>query len=205
MPFFLSADEQTLGRGRSGREWISPKGNFYGTFALDARKSDLEMAQVSLVAAVSVAKVFSSMGLRPQLKWPNDVLISNAKISGILLEKNGSALLVGIGINISNHPTSASYLTTSLKALGVNTTPNDLGSSLEKIFLRYLKIWDRDGFEPINQAWSELAHKLNDEIHVRIAGRPDQSGYFRGLSSDGGLKLEVEQEIVVIHAGEVFF
>ena len=97
-PFLIQAAAQTGGRGRGGKDWHSPEGNFYGTFALRPQRPEGESAQLSFVAALALAQMLESMGINPQLKWPNDVLIGGAKLSGILLEKHGAHILIGMGL-----------------------------------------------------------------------------------------------------------
>ncbi len=205
LPFLVTASEQTAGRGRSGQAWASPPGNFYGTFALPADKPDSRMGQVSFVAAVALAQVLGDWGLDPQLKWPNDVLIASAKISGILLEKHGPVLLVGVGVNVASHPELPDRTTTSLRALGLTRSPAEMGEALAAALEDTLALWQRDGFAPIQRAWLALAQGLNQPLRVRRAGRGDVIGLFRGLGPEGSLQLERPEGPLSIHAGEVFF
>ena len=206
VPFFLRADQQRQGRGRGGKPWSSPQGNLYGTFALTAQKPDPEMAQVSFIAAVALAEVLEALDLKPQLKWPNDILIEGAKISGILLEKHKSVLLVGIGVNISSHPEiSSSYKTTSLAALGKHIVPKNLAQNLRSALSEKMQSWQERGFGPIRKAWLKRAYGLGQVIDVRLDGRMRHRGVFSGLDDQGALQLKGPKGLEIIHAGEVYF
>ncbi len=205
LPFVVTAGEQTAGRGRSGQAWASPPGNFYGTFAVPADTPDPRLAQISFVAAVALAQVLGDWGLNPQLKWPNDVLIGGAKLSGILLEKHGAVLLVGVGVNVASHPELPDRATTCLRALGVSRSAAQVGEALTDALEDRLAQWHQDGFAPIRQAWLALAHGLNQPLRVRRAGQGDVHGQFRGLGPDGSLQLDGPEGGLSIHAGEVFF
>ena len=204
-PFLLVAEEQAVGRGRGGKTWSSPKGNFYGTFTIVTDQPDATIAQVSFVAAVALASILSELGLKPQLKWPNDVLIGGAKVSGILLEKHGGVLLIGMGVNLIHHPDLSTYASTSLRDLGYELSPFDMASRLSHAFDMHYGIWMEKGFEPIRQSWLSLAYGLNQGIEVRLAGQDAQPGTFRGLDGAGALQLQTPDGLRSIHAGEVYF
>jgi len=92
------ANEQTAGRGRFGRSWISPNGGLYATVICSADPL------LSLKAGLAVVRALRSVGIRAGLKWPNDVMVENLKIAGVLIETDGNHSLVGIGLNLTSAP-----------------------------------------------------------------------------------------------------
>ena len=205
MPFLIIATEQRRGRGRGGNHWHSPAGNFYGTFAVAANHPAALMAQVSFVAALALAKVLEGWDLQVTVKWPNDVLVNDAKISGILLEKHGSILLVGLGLNVASHPDLEGYAATSLAALGLQVRPDEIAEVLAGSFWSIYQGWLCDGFAPVRQQWLARAKGLGQPIAVRLAGQGARHGLFHGLGPEGALQLRGDAGIEEYHAGEVYF
>lgn len=217
-PVWITAEVQTAGRGRRGREWVSPTGNFMGTLFLRPQCSPRKAAELSFVAAVAVHDAVASLlppDLRPdlKLKWPNDLLHKGRKCSGILLESSGIAgaelawLAIGMGINLAQHPDNIEYPATSLAALGVNgVTPSDALTALATAFDARLALWrDVQGFAAIREAWLARAAGLGGPITVRLSDETF-TGTFEGLAADGALEVRLNDGMLrLVSAGDVFF
>jgi BirA family transcriptional regulator, biotin operon repressor / biotin---[acetyl-CoA-carboxylase] ligase len=202
---WLRAVEQTAGRGRLGRAWVSPPGNLYASTIIRLRPTDPGPSTLALVASVALDETLRAYGADPWIKWPNDLFIADAKLTGILLERSGDAVVVGIGVNLAHHPEGLDRAVTSLVAQGV-TPPDpdmflrDLGQS----FARWLGVW-RAGLEPVRKRWLERAHPVGTALSVRIPDQPPIDGLFEGLDENGALRLRLASgECQVIHAGDVF-
>jgi len=207
------AREQRAGRGRGGRQWSSKPGNLYLSLLLRPAGNAATVAQISFLAAVALATALVEIvpGLRPRLKWPNDVLIDGAKISGILLESSAQAgggvesLVLGMGVNVAHHPDDAGQAATSLHALGAaNCTAHSLLAALAPALLHWLDIWGEAGFAPLRHAWLDRAAGLGGPVRVRLANE-EFSGTFRDLDSNGSLIVELSDgSLRHVTAGEVF-
>jgi BirA family transcriptional regulator, biotin operon repressor / biotin---[acetyl-CoA-carboxylase] ligase len=201
------ADRQSAGRGRQGRAWQSPPGNLYCSILLRPDKPAAAVAQLSFAAALAVCEALPGAGpLR--CKWPNDVLIGNKKVAGILLESeaaggNVAALIIGFGINLESHPDGTETPATSLAAVGVKTTPGVLLSDLCRHFLTWYETWHDQGFAPLRHSWLGRAHGLGSEIRVRY-GAFETLGRFVDLDGSGALVLETGEGRRHISAGDVF-
>src|SRR5687768_10902544 len=101
---WLRAVEQTAGRGRLGRAWISSPGNLYASTIVRLRPNDSTPATLALMAAVALDETLRAHGAEPWIKWPNDLYLVDAKLTGILLERAGEAVVVGVGVNLAHHP-----------------------------------------------------------------------------------------------------
>ena len=197
-PLWIAADQQTGGRGRSGRSWASEPGNLYNSLLFTIDKPPMVLAQLSLVAGVAVHEAISELApqLAPVLKWPNDVLIDGAKICGILIESQlnpsggGHTVVVGVGINLAHHPDLPDRKATSLAAHGVGVSPRDAWSVLSGTFAKSLDLWSEgDGFSAIRQNWQGRAVKIGTMVSVKT--KDDVwSGCFDGLDSDGAMVLK---------------
>ena len=124
-PLWLTAGEQTLGRGRLGRAWVSEPGNLYATFLFPTAAEQQAAAQVSFVAALAVHDMVTELrpGLSPRIKWPNDVLVGGAKFCGVLAEVVGSSptrIAIGCGVNVAHAPQGTPY---PVMALGGGPQP----------------------------------------------------------------------------------
>ncbi|KAB7739289.1 biotin--[acetyl-CoA-carboxylase] ligase [Parvibaculum sedimenti] len=217
-PIWITAERQTAGRGRRGREWVSPSGNFMGTLLLRPQANPRKAAELSFVAALAVHDAVDGLlspALRPdlKLKWPNDLLHGGKKLAGILLESSGIAggelawLAIGIGINLAQYPEGVEYPATSLAALGVtDVTPDDALERLAAAFDRRIRQWrDVQGFAAIREAWLARAAGLGGSITVRLADETFD-GVFAGLAPDGALEVRTASgETRQISAGDVFF
>ena len=209
----IVAGEQRAGRGRSGREWTSKPGNLYMSLLLRPKGDAARVAQISFLAAValSTAIIRIAPDLAPSHKWPNDVLIDGAKISGILLESSARSgggvdwLVLGMGVNVAHHPTDAGQAVTSLHAHGVTECkPGTLLGALAPALLHWLEVWRADGFPPLRQAWLERAAGLGGAVRVRLP-REEFTGTFRDLDDNGSLLVEqTDGTLRTITAGEVF-
>ncbi len=120
-PLWLVADEQTAGRGRMGRTWVSQPGNLHATFLFSIAAGPEVAAQVSFVAALAVHDMVTALlpSLRPRIKWPNDVLIGGAKFCGVLPEIVGTSptrIAIGCGVNVAHAPKDTPYPVTNLNA-----------------------------------------------------------------------------------------
>ena len=132
----ILADRQEKGRGRKGRSWISPAGNFYASIILRPDCSIGESAGLSLLSGVALGESLLELGpkgLDLALKWPNDILINGAKVAGILLENQGGKtgridfVVIGTGVNINSCPIEMAYPVTSLDQAGFSPlSPLDL-------------------------------------------------------------------------------
>ncbi|HUN31180.1 MAG TPA: biotin--[acetyl-CoA-carboxylase] ligase [Trebonia sp.] len=210
----LVAEEQTAGRGRMGRSWVSPPGAAL-TFSVLLRPEALPAARrpwLPLVAGVgTVTSIRMLTGLEAELKWPNDVLIGGRKVAGILAEAAGNAVVVGIGINVSTTseelPTGPGGLSpTSLLAEGV-----PVGRDLLLIeILRSLGQWYKTLVaEPDPQRIGLLAqyHKLSAtvgrDVRVELPGGQAISGLASGIDADGQLLVEADGGMYQIAAGDV--
>jgi BirA family biotin operon repressor/biotin-[acetyl-CoA-carboxylase] ligase len=139
------------------------------------------------------------------LKWPNDVLLDGVKVSGILLERAGDVLVIGIGVNVANHPDSSERPATSLAAAGLPApTPRDVLDRLMPAFAKWRSVWAAQGFAPVRAAWLARAAGVGDRIAARL-GVETLEGRFEGLDADGALALRLDDgQMRAIHAGEVF-
>jgi BirA family biotin operon repressor/biotin-[acetyl-CoA-carboxylase] ligase len=203
---WLRAERQTIGRGRQGRVWDSPAGgNLYASTLVRLRSSDPEAATLALVAAVALEEAVATYGPNPTLKWPNDLLIEGAKVSGILLERAGDAVVIGMGVNLAHHPEGLDRPVTSLAAHGAAPAPADFIETLAEGFARWLGVWRGQGLAPVRARWLERAHPTGTPLTARLPDGSAVDGLFDGLDGDGALVLRLaDGGRRVIHAGDVF-
>jgi BirA family transcriptional regulator, biotin operon repressor / biotin---[acetyl-CoA-carboxylase] ligase len=212
-PVWITADEQTAGRGRRGRVWVSPKGNLMSTLLLDPQRPAAECAQLSFVSAIAAADTVARFApdADVHVKWPNDVLAQGRKISGILLESASAGrepyfLAIGIGINLAHFPPDTEFPATALAALGVSPPPaREALTELAAHFAKWYDIWRAQGFSPIRDVWLSRAANLGRRIRARLTNE-ETSGVFEGIDESGALLLrESSDRLRIISAGEVFF
>jgi BirA family biotin operon repressor/biotin-[acetyl-CoA-carboxylase] ligase len=207
------AGEQTAGRGRRGRTWVSPPGNLYMSLVLRPDRSAAAAAQLGFVAALGLGEAIGELtgpALELRFKWPNDLLVDSRKLAGILLESETSAndqvdfVVIGIGANLASAPTGVEYPATSLAEQGfAGVTPPQLLDAFARYFDEWLQRWRFDGFAPVRTAWLARASGIGDAIRVRLE-RDTLLGRFHDLDSDGALLLDAPEGRRRIAAGEVF-
>lgn len=228
------ADEQTGGRGRHGRAWVSPPGNLYVTIAVPCPDGPRRGVELGFVGGVAVAEALGDLGFdgrdvpgggmlkKPaaRLKWPNDVLLDGAKVAGLLPEsatdaEGGGWVLLGLGVNVTMVPATADmrYPVTALVRHGGQPAPSP-GDVLGMILARlatWLVRWRTPaeaggGFAAVRAAWLRHGHGIGDPVRVRGADGL-VTGVFEGLAENGAMRLRPCEggPIRTILAGDVFF
>ena len=198
------ADEQTAGRGRWARRWYSPPGNLYMSILLRTGEPVARTAELGFVTAVVVAETVEALlpkTAHVQLKWPNDVLVDGAKISGILVEQAEDAAIVGIGLNILHAPTVEAYRTTTIIAHGGVASVDWARNLLLERFRERVNLWQQDGFPPIRDLWIVRSSPIGSPIQVNCAS--PVCGRFAGMDHDGALLVDTDAGRRRILAGEV--
>lgn len=210
---WLVADRQTAGRGRQGREWFDGAGNFMGSALVHLRFGDPDPASLALVCGLAVhAAVAAHLpGAGAVLKWPNDIMVDGAKLAGILLEREGEAVVVGIGVNLSSAPQLADRPTIAIAALAPQPDQNgpdrdSFATELARQFDIEIERWRNFGIGPIIQRWLAAAHPVGTPLSVGEPGETPLDGAFAGLTETGALLLRLaDGNTRTIHAGEVRF
>ncbi len=202
----VAATAQTQGRGRAGRAWHSPPGaGLYLSWIGRPRFPQSLGSVVPLMAAVTVAELCERLGVKVQLKWPNDVLIGNRKLAGVLCEARGTprewTVIIGIGLNIFR-PEGGYPDAVPAVALDEYTReeldPKDLAEELVSRLDARLTELGRDGGAPVIGAWERRGYPRGSTLQ-----RGDLRGTFAGLTDEGALRLATETGIHTIHAGDV--
>jgi BirA family transcriptional regulator, biotin operon repressor / biotin---[acetyl-CoA-carboxylase] ligase len=204
---WLRAEQQTGGRGRMGRSWVSPPGNLYASTIVRLQPHDPAAPTLALVAAVALAETVQAYapGVVAVIKWPNDLLIEGAKLAGILLERTGDAVVVGIGVNLAHHPEGLDRPVTNLAAHGHKIDPAAFTQDLATGFARWVARWRSEGIAPVRTAWLSAAHPPGTALVANLGDGDTVEGLFDGLTEDGGLRLRLADGAVrVIHAGDIF-
>lgn len=205
------ADQQTAGRGRRGRPWQSPVGNLYCSTLVRQQPDEPPLQQLSFVTAVALHETLSAFVPGIKLKWPNDLLLGDRKISGILLEGGSAArqaawVVVGIGVNLAHYPADTERPATSLAALMPEPPPEPY-HVLEQLvagFAKWRVLWRQQGFAAIRTRWLQHAMGVGQRIEVRL-GQETLFGLFTGLDDGGALLLQLDSGAIrAVHAGEVF-
>ena len=206
------ADEQTAGRGRQGRAWTSPPGNLFASVLLRPAVPTGRFGELALLAGVAVADTVAGLmpsrdaSLRVRLKWPNDVLIDGAKTAGILVEQEGDAAILGIGINVGQRPSGIPYPATALALAGASAGVEVVLERLLAALGAGLHLWETEGFAAIRTAWLARAHPLGSALRVRRGVAAEEAvieGRFAGLDPAGALLLDTAAGQRRIVAGEV--
>ena len=220
----LAAEEQSAGRGRMGRTWVSPPRAAL-TFSLLVRPAAVPPARRSwlpLLAGVAVASAVTAVtGVQTRLKWPNDVLAGPAKLGGILAEAVGDAVVVGIGLNVSAEPGElpppgpGALPATSLRiaapvASGTAAAPAREPLLIEILagFERWYQAWYRAGGDPersgLRAEYTQLSGTIGRRVRAERPGGQLLSGLAVGVDSDGRLLVRTSPDTVVpVAAGDV--
>lgn len=202
--YVISAKRQTLGRGRRGRSWQSLDGNLFFSMAL---KVDTGLINyLPFICSLAIKDTILSLNnhINIKLKWPNDVLIDGAKVSGILLEKANDYMIIGIGVNLVVAPESEDiiYQVTSLKDY-INIDRYEFLRQFLHFFDVLLLIWQQEGAGKICQKWKDSAIGIGQQIIVKTEN-DTQEGLFIDIDNDGALLLDINGKIKKIYAGDVF-
>lgn len=184
------AAAQSDGHGRFRRKWVSHHGNLYASFIYACPERD---ARLSYAVAVAVADTLLSFGIVPTIKWPNDILIDDKKISGILIEYYNRFVIVGIGINITTNPTVAEYKTTKTNNY-TTTTEKEVLSRL----MKYLDKWIKSDFATVRARWMSMATGLNTTVKYR-----GENAELIGINENGALVLRCGTHYVLAYGDEI--
>lgn len=215
-PTWILALHQTAARGRRGREWRHPAGNFAATLVLPGPIAPATAALRSFVASLALHDAFAAVTGRAgsfALKWPNDVLLNGGKVAGILLETigpRGDALSIGIGVNLAQAPGAAQVEAGALRPVsllsetGASVTPEEFLDLLAPAFARHEAQFATYGFAPIRTAWMDRAARRGEVITARLPGE-EVTGRFDTVDEQGQLVLSTPQGPRRIAAADVFF
>lgn len=217
-PEWILALHQTAARGRRGRPWVNPAGNFAASLVMPPESPAEDMALRSFVASLALYDACVTVTGRSEglaLKWPNDVLLNGGKLAGILLESAGSPaglshFTIGIGVNLITAPDAAEVEAGAvapvslMSATGIDVTPEAFLDALAPAYARYEAQFTQFGFAPIRAAWLQHAARLGEVITARTA-RDDITGTFETVDEAGNLVLQSANGRHAIPAAEVFF
>ena len=197
----ITAEEQTKGRGRSGKNWISQKlGNVYMSFAFN---NNLKNSPISLITGVIVhsilAKITQSKGFG--LKWPNDILLKNKKIGGILVENeiqgNKIKTIIGIGINFNLEEKESWW--GDLSEFSKIIERNNLINGITKNLIDYI---ENENLHWID-SWHHACSHLNKKVKVISGSKTICEGIFIGINDDGSMNIKLDDRIENFKFGEV--
>ena len=207
---WIVGDRQTQGRGRHGRDWRSPVGNFHGSALLVAPCAVAEAPQLGFVAGLAARAAIADLGVTGvALKWPNDLVVAGAKLSGILLEgwtfaAAPFAVSIGIGVNLAFHPADLAYPTTDVSALAGR--PVGVREFLERLAVRFderLAVFGRGaGFAAIREQWLAAAAGLGQPMRATTTAGA-REGVFEGLDPRGRLLLRRQDAIETIESADI--
>ena len=210
-PFVILAEQQSAGRGRRGRKWISPFAeNIYYSLVLRIDGGMRQLEGLSLIVGLAVLSSLREFGsCDAGLKWPNDVLVGNKKIAGILLELVGDPadvchVVIGIGINVNMMVASdvdQSWTSVRLEA-GQAINRNELIVALGRNLQGYLIRHEAEGFAAIQAEW-ESSHLWQGREVTLIAGTHTVDGVVAGVDQQGALRLNVAGQEKVFSGGEL--
>lgn len=204
---WLIADRQTAGRGRQGREWFDGTGNFMGSTIVRPAAADPAASSLPFLAGLAVYEAVLALLPAPgalQLKWPNDLMLKGAKLAGILLEAQGDAVIVGIGVNLARAPSLPDRATIAVADCGPVPDRDSFARSLAASFAAELERWRRFGRDALLARWQAAAHGEGTVMTVHAPGGETVQGAYAGLAADGALRLRLaDGSVRVIHAGDV--
>jgi BirA family transcriptional regulator, biotin operon repressor / biotin---[acetyl-CoA-carboxylase] ligase len=195
------ADTQTAGKGRRGRVWHDvPGACLLVSVVVRSSLPVPRLPMLSLAAGVAVVDALEDVGVRARLKWPNDALVGGRKIAGILLERHGHAVVLGVGINVSPGaiPPDVAARATSVAGERGTADREVLLTALLAALTRWRTVLERDGFEPVRMGWTERAAGLGQRITV-----DGIEGTALGLDDDGALLVATPGGTRRVVAGDV--
>ena len=228
---WVVSKNQQGGRGRRGRAWQSPSGNLAATLLLVAGYELKLASTLGFVAGLALADALEAVAPKSgiaigadgggvagkaargrfELKWPNDVLASGAKLAGILLEsamlaEKRFAVAIGIGVNVVAHPDDVPYPATSLKALGASCDAETLFLALSDAWADNARLWDEGrGLSAIRERWLTRASGIGGEVAVHVDNRVVR-GVFETIDEDCRFIIrDHDGGVVTIAAGDVHF
>jgi len=218
---WITAAEQLAGRGRHGRQWSSSQGNLYASLLLIDPCEIAAAPQLGFVAGLAlheaVEEVTGIGAPNLSLKWPNDLLLDGAKVSGLLLEGHRLAadgplaIVIGFGVNVAFAPTGTPYPAAALKTFRPDLTREILLRSLAAAFARTFSAWRTssrmnasDPFGAIRRLWLERAAGVGQEVRLRLPSG-EKKGVFEGLDRFGRLQLKSPDALELIDAGDLYF
>ncbi len=213
-PVWLIAKRQTAGRGRRGRAWTSHDGNLMATLLFATDQAPQNIALLGFATGVALAETIDAVigAGAAQLKWPNDVFISGAKVSGIMLDSGSLAsgqawVALAFGVNLADAPENIDQKTICLRDLLPPDAPAPAPLAFLAAFMPRLEAWAAriavEGFEPLRRAWLQRAYGLGHEARV-VQGEQTLEGRISGISARGELELDTETGRRLIAAGDVF-
>lgn len=209
-----TAEQQQSGRGRRGRDWISPFArSVYLSMTWDFAQGAAALEGLSLAAGVCVARALKATGIAgPQLKWPNDVLYGGSKLGGILIEMTGDAagparVVLGVGVNVAMPAAAADGIDqrwTDLATIAGRDLPSRSAvvAELLNALLPMLASFEKTGFAAWREEWNTLDAHANRPLTVTV-GSQRTTGIGRGVNDRGALLLETSTGTLPVFGGEV--
>jgi BirA family biotin operon repressor/biotin-[acetyl-CoA-carboxylase] ligase len=211
-PCLLAADEQTAGRGRRGRRWYSARG-MSATFSLAyvSRRPPRELAGLSLVAGVAAAQALHALGASDtRLKWPNDLVVGDDKLGGVLVEtraaRTGTLAVIGMGINCRASAGVATRVARGIASLDRWIAAPRRSAVIETIAKRLVEAlarFEASGLAPTRAEWDALDGLAGRKLRVRLADGRVLSGVASGLAEDGALCLQTARGPRTVHSARV--
>lgn len=212
-PTWICALRQSAARGRRGRDWVNPEGNFAATLVLPTSEPPEMRALRSFVAALALFDALVAVSGRVDglsLKWPNDVLLAGGKVAGILLDSLPDHLLIGIGVNLVQAPMASEVEASAvppvsvLSVLGVEVGPDVFLDHLAARYAEHERSFVTLGFAPIREAWLARAARMGETVTARMGTREVQ-GRFDTIDAQGRIVLTTAQGREAIAAADIFF
>ena len=222
-PMWFVTTEQTAGRGRRLRPWVAPRGNLASSVLEVIDVSPAVAATLGFAAGLALEQALRKLSIEAalrmagsdrlnfSLKWPNDVLAGRSKLAGILLEAEamvggGLAVVVGIGTNVVAAPEGTPTPATSLKALGIDISAEELFAALSDGWAEFREVWDDGrGFGEIRRLWLERAAGLGQAVAIK-SGSTLIEGIFDTIDEQGCMIVRTSDgNLVPITAGDVYF
>lgn len=206
------AEYQQAGRGRRGRQWVSPFGaNLYLSMFWRLEQGPVAAMGLSLVIGIVMAEVLQRFGAKQvRVKWPNDLYLYDRKLAGILVELIGKTgdeaqIVIGAGINMAMRETVANQIDQrwiNLQDAGINIDRNELAATLLNELRHALQQFEREGLQPFIPRWCTLDNFIDRPVKL-LMGEQQVLGISRGIDQQGALLLEQEGEIKPFISGEI--
>jgi len=202
---WLVALHQRGGRGRHGRPWEAIDGNFFGSTIIALRPGDPPAPSLALAAGLALIEAIevAAPDALLSLKWPNDLMLGDAKLAGILLERSGDHVVAGFGVNLAGAPAISGRKTAALKPTH-EIASQAFAPLLAAKFSQLLAVWRAADPAAFAQAWLARAHPLGTVLEVHSGPGERVRGTFDGIESDGAMRLKRSDGMTdIIRAGDV--